>query len=269
MRISQSSLVLAIVLALSMIAPATRAQGVDPEFRERIAGHDTVPADVQWAFQQSLLSTSIYTPQAQHILEPPPVDGQGDVTVATATGNVTNVGGQFVPGFITNNQTTDYVWISAGTELKDKIGVWHGDLSGLKLRVREILGLRPESVDDYVVTMTVQDADLFRPTPDPTTSTKWSTGNAPLPPTDFPTVPSTAPSWYVLWFANNMLFSYRPPGYPWTHLGYTYDWRPGIADHYGVSEYVIKDGANVINYQVQTIAQYFNLAQGANALAGN
>jgi hypothetical protein len=33
-----------------------------------------------------------------------------------------------------------------------------------------------------------------------------------------------------------------PDGYPWTHLGYTYNWRPG-EDRYGTSEYVIRQGA--------------------------
>jgi hypothetical protein len=33
-----------------------------------------------------------------------------------------------------------------------------------------------------------------------------------------------------------------PNGYPWTHLGYTYNWTPG-ADRYGASEYVIRGGA--------------------------
>jgi hypothetical protein len=255
-------LTIALMLSLSALTGVASAQTADPQFHQHIVdNHDTVPADISWAFQQSLLATSIYTPQAQHILKPLPVDGQGDVSVATATGNVEDVGGQLIPKFIQNNQLTGDVWISAGTELKDRVGVWTGTPDGLKLRVREILGLRPESNDDYVVTMTVKGADAFRPTPNPDTSTKWSTGDAPLPPDQFPEVPSTAPAWYVLWFANNMLFSYRPPGYPWTHLGYTYDWKPGVPDHYGVSEYVIKSGAAVITWKVQTIKDYFSAAQ--------
>ena len=52
---------------------------------------------------------------------------------------------------------------------------------------------------------------------------------------------------YVTWFANQMVFSYkRDPamsgtGYPWTRLGYTYNWDPAAADIRGVQEYVVPD----------------------------
>jgi len=36
-----------------------------------------------------------------------------------------------------------------------------------------------------------------------------------------------------------------PNGYPWTHLGYTYNWAPG-GDRYGASEYVIRGNAKAV-----------------------
>ena len=40
-----------------------------------------------------------------------------------------------------------------------------------------------------------------------------------------------------------MSFESRP-GYPWTQLGYTYDWG-NSNDHYGLTEYTIIEGAPV------------------------
>ena len=52
---------------------------------------------------------------------------------------------------------------------------------------------------------------------------------------------------YVSWFANQMVFSYRKDaamsgtGYPWTRLGYTYNWDPAAPDIRGIQEYVVPD----------------------------
>lgn len=44
-------------------------------------------------------------------------------------------------------------------------------------------------------------------------------------------------------------------GYPWTRLGYTYNWHPG-SPRYGASEYVIDPGTRVTVTSVFTIADY-------------
>ncbi len=46
-----------------------------------------------------------------------------------------------------------------------------------------------------------------------------------------------------------------PPGYPWTRLGYTYDWgNPG--SEVGLSEFVIQGGATVQVAQVYSTQAY-------------
>jgi hypothetical protein len=69
---------------------------------------------------------------------------------------------------------------------------------------------------------------------------------------------------HVQWLANQMLSSYVisessliPVGYPWTRLGYTYNWRPG-ADKYGASEYVIRKGATVKVTDIIPYQRYCN-----------
>ena len=43
---------------------------------------------------------------------------------------------------------------------------------------------------------------------------------------------------YKDWFDGNIIWSYFDSAYPWTRLGYTYDWGNG-GDEYGLSEFII------------------------------
>ncbi|WP_373163574.1 hypothetical protein [Agathobaculum sp. Marseille-P7918] len=47
---------------------------------------------------------------------------------------------------------------------------------------------------------------------------------------------------YQSWFDDNILYSYFKSEYPWTRLGYTYDWSGGDSP-YGLTEFLIADGS--------------------------
>ncbi len=102
------------------------------------------------------------------------------------------------------------------------------------LRVEELLGLPPRNDKQWFVELWAKPTDIFRPSPDP----EIDDSKAEL---DFP--PDVDPA-HVAWFNNLLATSYGPNGYPWTRLGYTYDWgkRSGIE---GLSEFVIRKGAKV------------------------
>ena len=48
---------------------------------------------------------------------------------------------------------------------------------------------------------------------------------------------------YQAWFDDNIIYSYFESEYPWTRLGYTYDWSGGNSE-YGLTEFLIKDGSD-------------------------
>ena len=50
--------------------------------------------------------------------------------------------------------------------------------------------------------------------------------------------------------------SYGEDGYPWTQLGYTYDWAPGAESEVGESEFVVRAGSEVIVESVTSQADY-------------
>ena len=131
--------------------------------------------------------------------------------------------------------------------------------TNLSLRLEQLLGLPPMNGKVKFVELWVNPNDLFRPCPDPETTD--SRCELDFPQTGFWTVSLS----YVKWFDNQVCQSYpgRPKdytgtdlmGYPWTRLGYTYDW--GIASgHVGMSEFVIKPGAQVKVKSVTLTADY-------------
>ena len=117
-------------------------------------------------------------------------------------------------------------------------------------RLEELLGLPPGGGKDRsFVVMTVSTADMFRPCPD-------TRVDQPSCPMDMPKAPPPGVSqeqWQkdLDFLLAQMIGSYRTEGgYPFTRLGYTYDWNPDAASPVGASEYVIRQGAEVEVLQV-------------------
>ncbi|HEY6968919.1 MAG TPA: hypothetical protein VJA94_06935 [Candidatus Angelobacter sp.] len=140
------------------------------------------------------------------------------------------------------------VWVTAVPEVQEKCTKFPD--ADLAMRLRQLVGLQPDAKFQYFVTMTVRSSDIFRPATDPTTTIEW-----PCSDSTQATCGEVFPNWvssdHVSWIANQMLTSYvisaehnGAYSYPWTRLGYTYDWKPG-ADRYGASEYVIRPGSVV------------------------
>jgi hypothetical protein len=107
-------------------------------------------------------------------------------------------------------------------------------------RVNEYLGLPPPTESDnnrYFVEMWVKPADMFRPCPDAEIDDT----------TCGLTFPSTATQAHVSWINSYYASSYgfwQKTQYPWTGLGYTYDWC-NADTHVGASEFVVRSGSTV------------------------
>lgn len=64
---------------------------------------------------------------------------------------------------------------------------------------------------------------------------------------------------YVAWFNDNAVYSYCKNTYPWTGLGYTYDWADN-GEEYGVSEFLVNDGAEVNVEFTKTLEDFISWA---------
>jgi hypothetical protein len=138
------------------------------------------------------------------------------------------------------NTVTDYVWTTLTPEVQDSCRTFPGDP---KLRIEQLLGLPPVTDDSLMVEFQVAVADLFRPAGDPTITTDYPCGDT-LQHRCGDSFPDSVSPAHVRWIADQTFELWRQDGYPWTRLGYTYNWHPG-SPRYGASEYVIRQGATV------------------------
>ncbi len=139
-------------------------------------------------------------------------------------------------------------WVTAAPELKDWYKTKSISKENLTLRTEQLLGLPKNSGNLYFVEIWVNPDDLLRPAydneiDDNTCGTYF---------------PETVSEDYKTWFNANIISSYYPQNgskYPWTRLGYTYDW--GNPDReIGLSEFIIKKDARVIVKSIKSTEDY-------------
>lgn len=135
-----------------------------------------------------------------------------------------------VGSFMERNQD---VWVTAVPEVRNFCSELA--VKDLDLRLEQRLGLPPGDGRTMFVEMLVRPDDLFRPCPD----REIDDNRCEL---DFPG--GTDPE-HMRWFRHRRGTSYDGENlYPWTRLGYTYDWGTSSGE-VGFSEYVIRKGARV------------------------
>ena len=141
------------------------------------------------------------------------------------------------------------IWVTAVPELKSFCTDYTATQPDPTLRLEQILGLPPNNGKTKFVEIWVEPKDLFRPSPDP----EITDHEAEL---TFPTSRYfTVSEDYVTWFNDLRSSSYGDDGYPWTRLGYTYDWGNPNTD-VGLSEFIISEGATVEIRVVMSTGDY-------------
>lgn len=141
------------------------------------------------------------------------------------------------------------VWVTVVPELQDFCQTLDLGSNEKTLRLEQLLGLPPNNGKDRFIELWVDPADLFRPAPDPEITDHETE-------LDFPVSRwLTVDKAYKSWFNDLRATSYGPEGYPWTRLGYTYDWG-NPDDEVGLSEFVIRSGATVWVHSVSSLVDY-------------
>ena len=224
--------VLVVIAALLSLAAA----GGPASARQNAPDH----SDLHAAYNAALLDSAVYRFSNLRPLKPLQFDP------ATKTVQVVQLT-DFRGYTVGENALQREVWVTAVPEVQERCQGFSADL---EMRLRQLLGLPPYQRLAHFVVMTVKQGDIFRPAADsdPTTTLPCA---CPVTADCGKTFPKSAPDAHRQWYAGEMLGRYfivEGPserfGYPWTRLGYTYDWKPG-ADKYGASEYVVRKGATV------------------------
>lgn len=126
------------------------------------------------------------------------------------------------------------VWVFSEKEIRSWCEKGNLDRQDEILRLEQLIGLPPHKGYTHFTTMWVNPDDLFRPSCD----------NEIDDTTVELAFDQDTDEDYINWFNDNIIDSYYPANYPWTRLGYTYDWADNDTE-YGLSEFVVKGGAKV------------------------
>jgi hypothetical protein len=178
----------------------------------------------------------------------------GQVKVVTFTSYAYKVGPYHVPA-------GRFIWVTPDGEVQASCRQFNLQGAALTLRLAQLIGLPPNTQNTQLVVFSVPVERIFRPTPDPNPMTIY-----PCAPTEMSqcgnVLPAHVPAEHTVFFVNQTLSAYKigqteqENGYPWTHLGYTYNWTPYAASKYGASEYVIKPDSDVTVVSVTPSDQY-------------
>jgi len=180
-------------------------------------------------------------------------DAEGRVLVASWKSQRSSTRLGFAANIGKEMEVPDMVWITVAPQLKNILKDHNLDSANLKVRVEQLLGLPPYGFSDRFIQLWVYPQDLFRPCPDSEISDNKCD-------TSFPA--NVSADYKVLfedikkstWGTGNDPQGFMP--YPWTSLGYTYDW--GVKKgHIGASEFIVKKGAKVKVESITTTVAYF------------
>lgn len=150
------------------------------------------------------------------------------------------------------------LWVTLSGEVQGKCRQWQLTGAALARRLEQLLGLPPDQPPQYRMTrfavVEVPGASLQRPC-------LGVDDSAPAQPRCTVVAPNTPPDALRNFVGQQMASSYvvgnpAGPGYPYTRLGYTYDWgAPAGAHPYGASEFILPVGTTVkVQAMVDTAA---------------
>lgn len=137
------------------------------------------------------------------------------------------------------------VWTFTDKEFEAWFNENQKDVADWSLRLKQLIGVPATSPYHYVSAMWTLPSDVIRP------ANKIDVRDASMS----LTLDESLPEAYQTWFNGNILYSYYEDSYPWTRLGYTYDWADDC-DEYGLTEFLIQPDANVYIEFTQPIEDF-------------
>lgn len=175
------------------------------------------------------------------------VTWKADTTFYTKKSNYNNQTGLY--SYNTGNYP---VFVTAAPYLKEKKLSKLNDKK-LTMRLNQMLGLPPKSKYSYFMEVWVKPEDIIRPC-----FSSSITANA----CEFsPSKEDALNTDHMSWLYKYIYDSYQDPDrekrYPFSHLGYTYDWNHKNKSHVGLSEFVIGKNKDIYVKKIYTTRGYF------------
>lgn len=138
------------------------------------------------------------------------------------------------------------LWVTIAPQMQSRCRVYSSLFDSkekVRIRLLQLLGLRPDYSGREIVEIWVKPDDLFRPCPDnETNDTECEL--------EFPAdVESDYRKWYGRLYEDLYPDDSEPgaylPEFAWTGLGYTYDWNAENSSHVGLSQFVVHRESDV------------------------
>jgi len=127
------------------------------------------------------------------------------------------------------------VWAFTDREITEWYRLNKKNVTDWELRFKQLIGLPPDTGYTHFTAMWVDTGNVLRPAyRQDVTVSNMTTGFY-----------DDADEVFLEWFNGNKLYSYFEKLYPWTRLGYTYDWAEGGTE-YGLSEFIILPNSTVL-----------------------
>lgn len=138
------------------------------------------------------------------------------------------------------------IWLASTKEYEEKFNGQSHNIKNWSLRFEQLLGLPPKYGCTHFIACWVKPEDLVRPA-------YQSDITKQLKAEDFK---GNSLGENGLWFISNMSYFIKNKKYPWTRLGYTYDWSEESKNHYGLTEFLVKPGSDLEIAWVKTTEEY-------------
>ena len=151
------------------------------------------------------------------------------------------------------------VWTFTGGELAN----WYKDnketVNDWPIRLKQLIGLPPDNKNTTFTAMWVKPKNIVRP------ANIQDIGKV----TMINTLSKNANETFIKWFNNNIIWSYFDSAYPWTRLGYTYDWGENSKSEYGLSEFLVLANSEVEVAYTVTIDEMLSMLEDGSWLPKN
>lgn len=233
------SLVLTIVLVVAAVGgtwgitySATR-----PEPQQTVAGENNAPKTAEELYAEAV--EDAMTVESDEVLPLVSLDEGAPYAVYDDEGRVLMFTYHKYPDSYPNGADVKIewgeVWTFTGGELADWYKENKDDVTDWPARLKQLIGLTPDNENTHFTAMWVDPDDVKRP------ANVQDTGEV----TMTAALSENTDEAFKEWFDGNIIWSYFDSAYPWTRLGYTYDWAADAKDEYGLSEFLVADGSQV------------------------
>ena len=137
------------------------------------------------------------------------------------------------------------VWTFTDKEIAKWVSANSDGVTNWTLRLKQLVGVPYDRRYTHISAMWTNTADVKRPAFEPDISKQITE----------PKLADGLDPAYEDWFSGNIIASYENASYPWTRLGYTYDWS---GKKFGLSEFLIAKDSTVFVEYTKTIDAFIS-----------